>query len=190
MIHDKFDLQGVIDRLEKTKHDLPLVLANQAETFFQASFKKQGWDSNGVDKWQPRKRNRTARDVTRNILIKSGALRRSIKTYEANFNQIIIGSDIPYAKVHNDGFRGVQYVKPHKRSSAAVTTSVYGSPTFVNGVWKRGKRRTVRIGDSRKNIGGYTRKMNMPKRQFIGDSVTLQKMQSQTITKVLDTIWR
>lgn len=149
----KFNLQGVIDRLEQTKRDLPLVLANQAERFFQDSFKKEGWDNNGITKWQPRKRNRTLRDVTRNILVKSGRLRRSIMVQEANFNRIVIGSDVPYAKTHNDGDKSTVYVRAGKRK-------------------------------------GHTRKMNMPKRQFIGNSHTLEQQQIKVITKVLDEIWR
>lgn len=175
MTSDKFNLQGVIDRLEQTKRDLPLVLANQAERFFQDSFKKEGWDNNGISKWQPRKNNKTSRDKTRNILVKSGRLRRSIQVQQANFDSIIIGSDVPYAAVHNNGNEGIV----HK-----VGFYSRGNRLKIGG--KKVKSRINKYHD----VSEHFRRGGTPQRQFIGDSSTLQKQQIKVITKVLDEIWR
>lgn len=90
-------------RLRRT---LPILLGNKAKNFFVENFRKQGFDDNGVEKWQPRKFSGLARqkkDSGRAILVKTGNLRRSIRVKSASMNKIIIGSDLDYSAVHNYG---------------------------------------------------------------------------------------
>lgn len=125
----------------------PKAAATIAVNFFQDSFTKQGFDDNGVNPWEnvqrriegtkaykyPKKKDKGRR--TRAILVKTGRLRRSIRTKEANFARISIVSDLPYARVHNEG------------------------------------------------IG------RMAKRQFMGRSRTLERMQMAYLKSKLDRFW-
>lgn len=171
---NKFNMGQVLQNLQKIKKDLPLVLSNDALKFFNDSFKKQGWDDNGITKWKKRK---TKKDnAGRGILIKSGALRRSIKIKEANFNRIIISSNMPYSKIHNEGFKGKENVKAHTRR-------VFGK-VKVSSVSTR-KTRKVQAVIGVQQIDAHTRQMDMPKRQFMGNSRTLQTIQIKKIEKII-----
>ena len=97
--------------LEKVKSTLPTIIANTAENFFKASFRKQGWDDQSVKRWRGRKGQihggiamvPSKSKGSRAILIKSGALRRSIHTTTATWKRIVITSDMPYSAIHNNG---------------------------------------------------------------------------------------
>lgn len=82
-----------------------------AKNFFVESFRKQGWDDKTVQKWQPRKH--ADKRGGRAILVKSGDLRRSIIRDPANRAalSIKIHSDLPYAKIHNEGLIGKAFGK-------------------------------------------------------------------------------
>lgn len=85
----------------------------------------------------------------------------------------MIGTDVPYAQIQNDGFKGsiTQNVKSHKR---ALTK---------NGIVSRKQlKRSTRIEFGRVKTGETTVKsykrtinQNIPARQFIGNSYTLQR---------------
>lgn len=75
------------------------------------NFRKQGFEDVGVEKWKTRKtetsreRKRTERVGNRAILVKSGALRRSLRKKKLTAFSGTISSPLIYAKVHNDGLR-------------------------------------------------------------------------------------
>lgn len=79
-----------------------VVAGVEAKNHFVKSFSNQGFTDETLVKWTPRKRNT---DRGRYILVKSGNLRRSIRIMSRSLNAITIGSDLPYAAVHNDGGR-------------------------------------------------------------------------------------
>lgn len=121
---------------------LPNKLAAEAVNFSKQRFVQQNWVDNTTTMWPKRKKT----DAGRAILVKSGRLKRSIRKLAVYSDCIIIGTDVPYAKIHNDGFRGVEQAKAHSRKS------------------KKGKAYQVK---------SFTRPINMPKRQFIGASAVL-----------------
>ena len=103
----KKKLEGAIDRL-------PAIIMNVAAThFLQENFDKQQYD--GIP-WQPRKprghyrkdgsfiaaKNKRQSD-NRAVLVKSGALRRSILTNNRILGNKIIISVLPYGEYHNEG---------------------------------------------------------------------------------------
>jgi phage gpG-like protein len=135
---NKLDFSEVMNKFEHLKRDIPNVLANQSVNYFKGSFQKQGWDNT---RWKTSKRVLNSGGST---LVKSGALRRSIKVVRKNFKKIIIASNLPYSKIHNEGFNGVQKVK------------------------------------------GFTRKMKMPKRQFMGVSQKLTEMHRKTMMSMIN----
>jgi phage gpG-like protein len=85
---------------------LPKKLATEAVEHFDKSFEDQGFDDNGIVKWQKRKvntsKNGKQENASRGILMLTGGLRRSIKS-KVQGNQIAVYSDSPYAAIHNDG---------------------------------------------------------------------------------------
>lgn len=82
-----------------------ILIGNEARNFFVANFRKQGFDDKSVEKWTPRKKQE--KRAGRNILVKSGDLRRSIrvKGYSKTKLSILLATDLKYASVHNFGER-------------------------------------------------------------------------------------
>lgn len=77
-----------------------------AKNHFTANFRKQGFEDETVIPWQPRKRADRGRSRgARGILIKSGRLRRSITFRKQGKWSVVIGTDVPYAKRHNEGIK-------------------------------------------------------------------------------------
>lgn len=157
------------------------MMGNMAVNFFIDSFNRQGWLGNTLEPWVKRKSNKRP---GRAILVDSGRLRRSIRIVSTGVGQVEIGTDVPYARAHNEGFRGVVTVKAHTRnrySSAKVGT---GKLT------KSGKERmkTVQTVSGTIHVQQFTRKMNLPKRQFMGYSPILEnKIKRQLTAELLKT---
>lgn len=134
----------------------PTILAEEGLNFFLDSFKQQGWlGAGGMDKWPARKKVTKwgkVRRPGRALLIDSGRLRRSIRIISKSPLEIIWGTDVPYARVHNEGFRAgtIQQVKQFTRRT------------------KTGKKALVRA---------HTRRITqrIPQRQFMGNSPYLAK---------------
>ena len=103
---NRFDM-GKVEKQVRTQLEASLVLiVRTGKTFFYDSFRKQGFDDKTVTKWTPRKK--ADKRAGRAILVKSGDLRRSIRFDTVNKNNLSvrIASDLPYAKIHNDGLMG------------------------------------------------------------------------------------
>ena len=153
------DLQGLASRLVLLKSRLPLLIGAEIIDFVLDNFDKQGYDTgSGVEQWQQRKDGSRA---GRSILVgkQSGRLRRSVRTLRQDRNSVTVGSDLPYARIHNTG--GVVKVP--------VTAK---SRKFFWAMW-------FATGEAKWKAMALTKKtvmlMRMPKRQYIGDSLALQK---------------
>jgi phage gpG-like protein len=100
----KFNL-GKIEQGGRTAMERSIILiGNEAKNFFVNSWRLQGFDDRSVQKWTPRKKQDKKR-AGRAILVDSGDLRRSIIREPVNKSQLSvkISTDLPYAKVHNEG---------------------------------------------------------------------------------------
>jgi phage gpG-like protein len=100
----KFNL-GKIEKGGRTAMERSIILiGNEAKNFFVNSWRLQGFDDRSVQKWTPRKKQDKKR-AGRAILVDSGDLRRSIIREPVNKSQLSvkISTDLPYAKVHNEG---------------------------------------------------------------------------------------
>jgi len=167
----RFDFSIIEAKLKEAKQHMPDELANMSLKFFDQSFKKQGFEDNIFQHWKERKKKDKR---NRKILIKSGALRRSIMVKYKSFNKIIIGSYLPYSRIHNEG-------GTIKREAHAKTLNFH--------IQKNGKSRFVKATSKRANfqadynVGAYT--INMPKRQFMGNSARLRRMQEDKILKMI-----
>jgi phage gpG-like protein len=96
----------------RVKNSLPVKIGEVAKNFFVLNFRKQGFDDNGAQRWQPRKGQLSFNGIARvskksesgrAILVKSGDLRKSIRVKSSSMRKIIISSDLPYSKAHNEG---------------------------------------------------------------------------------------
>lgn len=155
-------------------------------TFFINSWRIQGWDDGQVQKWKEVQRRTPGTAAynsakkssrTRAILVKSGNLRRGFYTRIKRMDVLQIANSIPYAKFHNEGERGIAYVKPHQRwvkSGEYQGTGIYSIKTK--------KERRVQL-QYKQHVKAYTRKVRIPQRQFMGHSPTLGRMQEKSIDK-------
>ena len=141
---------------------MPRELGAKSVTFFKGSFRRKGWLDKTLDKWKKRK-HEGPRDKNRAILIKRGHLRNSIRIMSADRHSVVIGSNLPYATIHNYGESGTATVRSHTRRTPSGGTT------------------TVRA---------HTRAFEMPQRQFMGESEALDQIIGKQITDMIDSVFR
>lgn len=144
------DFKQKAQELKKMIDNVPIVAANTAENFFKERIRQGAWIDTQRERYPDRKKNgRYDKNGGRAILVKSGALLNSIQKIPSNKLKVVIATDRPYAKSHNQGIIGkVQKVRPHTRRN------------------RRGKSYEVKQ---------FTRTMYLPRRQFMGNSDFLNK---------------
>lgn len=147
----KHNFQQVVSRYAKLKADLPKMLGQEAVNFAKDNFRKSGFQNGGtITKWKKR-RHGAPRDKGRAVLVDTGSLKRSVRVTRTTPNSVHIGSDLKYARAHNDGarVRGRQTVKAHSR---------------------RGRNGRVKVRAHSRTVD-----FKLPKRQFIGPSLELAR---------------
>lgn len=131
--------------LKKLKAELPRIVSSMlitAKDWYVLNFRKQGFDNNGVEKWQKRKRDRyrtrsgqIVDDSTRAILVKRSILMRSLATKKLSLLRGAIVSDLPYANIHNEGLMGKAFgkhpFKMPKRQFVGYSERLHKNLTFV-----------------------------------------------------------
>lgn len=126
---------------------IPIIVGNEAVNFALDNFKRQSFLSHIAEPWPARKWVKRDNRRNRGLLIDTGRLRRSIRIVSVTQSSVTIGSDVPYAKAHNEGSRLglIQSVKSFTRKSGV-------------------------------EVKAHTRKVNqnIPRRRFIGNSPYLQ----------------
>lgn len=139
---------ALLDDVTRCINQLPARVATLAVNFSKERFVEQNWHDESAEPWEKRRGRRRGGKKRQGgaVLVDSGRLKRSIRVISAKKDRIVIGTDVPYAEMHNEGYEGRQNVRTHTRRS------------------RKGKTYTVRA---------YTRRMSMPQRRFIGDSQEL-----------------
>ena len=172
-------------RFEKNLKRARGIAGNSAVRHFRDSFRNEGFTDESLEKWDPVKRAETGRTKaqrSRGILRKTGKLSKSIKVIESKEYKVVVGVEgITYAEVHNNGFRGIVNVRPHKRQNI-IRAKVQGGFT---GTANKRKTQTIELLGSRVNVKGYSYRQNIPQRQFIGNSFKLEN----TIQERLGEAW-
>ena len=118
-----------------------------AVNFSKERFVKKDWlDGNSREAWKKRKKPDRG-----SLMVKSGRLKRSIRKLSEGDYFVYVGTDVPYAQIHNEGgnINKTITVRTHSRT-------------------RKGRTETVK--SHRRKM-----KMTMPKRQFLGDSNALAK---------------
>lgn len=170
---------------------LPVIAGNEVVNFALDNFKRQGFLGGSFQPWKPRKKvtawGKTKRNG-RNILIDTGRLRRSVRVIRSNANEVVVGSDVPYAKAHNDGVRLgiIQNVKSYQRKVTTlgiVQAKPLKTKTKISfGRVDKGRRITVAAHKRRIN-------QNIPARPFLKESPYLTaKLQRVIASQILKTL--
>jgi phage gpG-like protein len=200
---NKFNFKGIEKKARTTLENAMVEIGNAAKSFFVENFRKQGFDDKNVEKWPKRKKTErkgrgkyakgedgkrdknSVRSVKsgRAILVKSGDLRRSIIRNPANRAalSVKISTDLPYAKVHNNG---ETINVSGRKGSGTIARSIRGSAGFKDGKFTRGRAKRVTFQGKEYTTGAYA--IKMPKRQFMGDSYNLNERIKKIIVKRLD----
>jgi len=160
-----YNFGRIVPRLTEVRNHLPDVLGTVALNFFVDSFRRQGWRDKGLTKWKRPEGKVGA------VLVKRGHLRNSLRKLIATWQRTEVGTKLPYAAAHNEGFEGTVNVKAHTRRKYQRTT---------------GKRKEA---TSSYGVRAHTRKMSLKQRQFLGDSEMLDRKIDHVIAKAVDTIF-
>lgn len=132
----------------------PTKAGNIALRFVNGNFRAQGFQGATFKRWKANKRNGT-------ILVKTGKL-RAANYFTIQAGQATIKNQMPYAKAHNEGFKGDVNVKAHTRNQYSKTK--VGTGKFTKTGKERQKTMTMKSGQS--NVKAHTRKIDLPQRQF------------------------
>jgi phage gpG-like protein len=165
--------------LQRELQKLPTRMGAEAIQFVNQNFRKQGFEDNGLQKWQDRKKT-NEKGRRRGLLIGNGTggqLRKSIRVLrktggDGGFS-VTIGTDKTYAKVHNEGGEINQTVTDKQRG---FFWAMYYQTKKAGDKSRKHKERLSDEAEVWKSMAlAKTLHIKIPKRQFMGQSQTLQK---------------
>ena len=169
---DLTDFTRKVDTLSQTLKTLPNEIGAVAVNFSKERFVSQSWIDKTKRNWKPRKKDRRSQhgNKTKNqtLLVQTGRLKKSIRVISADESRVVVGSNVPYAKIHNEG------------GTINATVAVRAHSVKQHSRIRKGRKETVREHDKRE----HTRNMNtkIPSRRFLGTSYTLSKRIMNLIT--------
>ena len=133
----------------------PSKAANIALRFIDGNFRAQGYQGKSFSRWR---KNRTGTTT----LVSSGAL-RAANSYSLQPGQATLFNRMPYAKVHNEGFKGNVTIKQHTRNRYSKVRVGTGRMT------KSGRERmqTVTQKTGQTTVKTHVRRVDIPQRQFM-----------------------
>lgn len=134
------------------ENGFPQVAGKIALRFIDDNFRRQSWE--GVP-WKRRKPS-AKRNRGRAILVDTAKLRRGNRFRKASGTAIVF-NDIPYAKAHNEGFRGNVRIPAHQRR-------LFGRFKVSSVKTRRTSLRRTEKGIT--NVKAHARYMRLPRRQF------------------------
>lgn len=160
-------------------NQFPSKAGNIALRFINGNFRAGGFQGSSFKKWKKSKGT---------TLVKTGAL-RSANTYTTQLGQVTLKNNMPYAKVHNEGFKGTINVKAHTRNTYGKTK--VGTGKFNKNGSERTKTVTHKTGDNK--VKAHTRIVDIPQRQFMpinsNDSPVLNNAIERQVTNDLKNIF-
>lgn len=161
------DLVRICDNVNRAINSVPHKAAVIAVNFSKERFIKKNWIDKTQTEWKKTKKRKGS------TLIKSGRLKRSIRKVHVGANYAIIGTDVPYAQIHNDGgtIKGTEQVRAHKRRAHKHKRYTRAG--------KRIKAGTVRAHIVKSHKRRYKR--TIVQRKFIGQSQQLTNKLSDMI---------
>lgn len=184
---DKIDLSEFIRKMNdinKVLNSVHIEVASVAVSFSKDRFREQSWLDTSRTDWKKRRAKRKGgKNRSQTLLVDTGRLKRSVRKIYSDKDVVIIGTDVPYAQIHNDGgkINKSVTVKAHTRGRFGMVKKGTG----VYNIRTRGERtRSVRERTGDIQVKTHTRKMNttIPARKFIGESGRLSRRITTLIT--------
>lgn len=173
------DFNEILKDYKAQKLRLMQQVAAIALTFFKTSFVNQGFTDTTLQKWQTRSGG--PKNKGRAVLVDRGILKRGIRLKGVTSSNATIGVDpaIKYATIHNEG--GTIPITPKMRRFFWAMYYKFG-----------GKQKKVPEQALYWRNMALTSKteIEIPKRQFIGDSRTLDKNALAFVTAELNKIFK
>lgn len=170
-----FKLKQSLKNYERFKTVIPILLANEAENHFKKGFTKGGGQTN-LSKTGWKERQFTKGKGKRNILVGRGTLQRDIQKRRISFNTIVIGTSSltsKYADIHNKGGK-IRITERMRKFFWAQSKNA--STKSEQEYWKN-------LALTKKSF------IVIPRREYIGNSVTLENRMEKMIDKELLKIW-
>jgi phage gpG-like protein len=162
----------MVDNLIKARKALPNEIAVLAVKFSKDRFREQAWQDTNKEAWKSRKKKRQGgKRKSQTLLVNTGRLKRSIRKIKADQNEVKIGTDVPYAEIHNNG----------GKITASANVKSYTKKAHSRKAHSRSRKGNVEPvpaqNVSSHSVKAHRRKMNttIPQRQFIGNSAKLAK---------------
>ena len=168
-------VQALESRLKAVIRTLPRKMGEVAVNFALDNWKRQGFLGGSLQPWQPR-RTVTKANKGKPIEVGTGRLRRSVHVLRANSEEAVVGSDVPYAIVQNNGFHGTVQVPAHERRRF-TKERITGSSLKTRKQWTR----TVKSEAGRGDVKAHERKMNIHPGRFLGPSSYLEANEGRLI---------
>lgn len=182
-----FNLAQTEQHFKRVLQYAPFLLGNMAVNFFLDRFRYQNWLGETTEPWKPRKKvTKWGRknDSGRSLLIQTGRLRRSIRITSVHFNKVTIGSDVPYARAHNEGVRLglIMQIREHERKLTKLGIVARKQlKTKSNITFGRVETGTTTVQAHKRRVN-----QNIPRRQFMGNSPVLEKqLQRKLLAELL-----
>ncbi len=188
-------------------NNAPRIVANKALAIFDDSWNKQGFTNanGGFETWQRRKEDKGSSSDSRGTLIGKGSakLRRSLRIVGTPTpERITIGTAIPYAQIHNEG--GTITIPITDAMRRFFWAKFYESRNQTQKLSQKGKRkigdkRTQKLGTANSSANKWknlalTKKtqltINIPKRQFMGESSLIAPMIDQVLKQGFEEIFK
>ena len=180
MDNDLKAYDDAIKRIAKAAEKIPSRAATVAVNFTKERFRQQNWLDTSPEPWQKRKRKKKETKADkRSVLVKSARLMRSWRKITSNSTSATIGTDVPYARAHNDG----------EKIQATASIGSYSKRGYSRKASKRqrdGRTENVKAHTvAAHEVKAHRRNINfqMPKRQFVGQSAALNTRLEELITK-------
>jgi len=187
-MENKFNFEAIQKKAEEMKVDLPKIVANKAQRYFNESFRKAAW---GDKAWEQPQRKisgtkafkyaKPPAQSSKPILVNTGFLSKAVKNSlrHANWNEIMWEVYCKYAQVHNEGAQGTVYVKAH-------TSHRYKKVKIQH----KGKSYSGKRPGDLFPVKGYSRKQNIPQRQFIGMNKELNEQLEKVIQREVNKLFK
>lgn len=148
------ELVRMCDNINRTIRTIPQKAAVIAVNFSKERFIKKNWLDSTEQPWKKTIKRKGS------TLIKSGRLKRSIRKIRIGADYAVIGTDVPYARIHNEGgdTEGTEQVRSHRRRAHKRKAYTRAGKRVKAGVIrahivKSHKRRFKRTFTQRKFIG-------------------------------------
>jgi len=174
------EMKTAADQVKKLMtEDAYRIIGIEGEKHFKKSFQDEGFTDENLEKWKELKpatvKRKTKKDGNvSKILHDQGHLEDAID-WNADYGAggVVFSNDRPYAQIHNEG---------------GTITQGSRSELFVRN--RDDKNRFAKGTTAGKGFTFQQRAIEMPKRQFMGPSRTLEKKIVDKIAKQLDKIFK